>query len=160
MNSKMDLKSENSERQARKNTFGVKSKKEIKSDRFLLATTFVSGMSIMAVEMCASRLLAPYFGTSLFVWTNIIGIIMIALSIGYYFGGKIADKYQSKILFYSIILGSGAYLCLVPFVSKYIMQFSIKAINTASVGLFFSSLFATLIIFAIPLAFLGMISPF
>jgi F420-0:gamma-glutamyl ligase-like protein len=51
-------------------------------------------MSIMAIELSASRILAPYFGTSTFIWTNVIGIIMIALTIGYYAGGKLADKAQ------------------------------------------------------------------
>ncbi len=50
--------------------------------RFLLATVFLTGMSIMGIEMSASRLLAPYFGTSLIVWTNIIGLIMVSLSVG------------------------------------------------------------------------------
>ncbi|MFH1523262.1 MAG: fused MFS/spermidine synthase [Patescibacteria group bacterium] len=57
------------------------------SNRFLLIITFISGFSIMAMEISASRLLAPYFGTSLFVWTNIIGIVMAALACGYYLGG-------------------------------------------------------------------------
>ena len=130
------------------------------TDKFLLATVFVSGMSIMAVEMSASRLLAPYFGTSLFVWTNIIGIIMIALSIGYYLGGKIADKYHSKPLFYKIIIGGGFFIALIPFISKPIMSVSVKAITQESLSLFYTSLISTIILFALPLILLGMVSPY
>ena len=60
-------------------------------NNFLLAVAFISGLAVMAMEISASRLLAPYFGTSIFVWTNIIGVVMVALSLGYYFGGKLAE---------------------------------------------------------------------
>lgn len=54
------------------------------STSYLLLIAFVAGMSVMAIEMVISRLLAPYWGPSLFVWTNILGFIMVALTIGYY----------------------------------------------------------------------------
>jgi len=56
------------------------------SSLYIYVLAFFSGMCIMAVELCASRLMAPFFGTSTFVWTNIIGVIMIALSAGYVLG--------------------------------------------------------------------------
>ena len=59
---------------------------------YLYLTEFFSGMSVMAVELGASRLLAPYFSSSQIVWTIIIGTIMIAMALGNYFGGKWADK--------------------------------------------------------------------
>ena len=59
---------------------------------FLYATAFFSGMSIMAIEMGASRLLTPYFSSSQVIWTIIIGIIMIAMAIGNVWGGRAADK--------------------------------------------------------------------
>ena len=59
---------------------------------FLYLTEFFAGMSVMAVELGASRLMAPYFSSSQIVWTVIIGVIMIAMAIGNVWGGKLADK--------------------------------------------------------------------
>lgn len=59
---------------------------------FLYVTAFFSGMSVMAIELGASRLLAPYFSSSQIVWTVIIGTIMIAMAIGNVWGGRAADK--------------------------------------------------------------------
>lgn len=64
--------------------------------RFLCFVGFIVGMGIMSIEMAASRLLTPHFGNPLYVWTNIIGIIMLALTIGYACGGRIADKHANE----------------------------------------------------------------
>lgn len=66
--------------------------KLIRSKYFLYLTEFFAGMSVMAVELGASRLMAPYFSSSQIVWTVIIGVIMIAMAIGNVWGGKLADK--------------------------------------------------------------------
>lgn len=85
---------------------------------YLLLVAFTCGMCIMAIELSASRLLAPYFGTSTFIWTNIIGIIMVALTIGYYAGGKLADlkPKKEKLLFVQMI--AALYLIAVPFIVR------------------------------------------
>ncbi|HSA59490.1 MAG TPA: fused MFS/spermidine synthase [bacterium] len=57
--------------------------------KFLYTTVFLSGMAVMAVELTASRLVAPYFGTSFLIWTNLIGVVLLVLSLGYYFGGNL-----------------------------------------------------------------------
>lgn len=66
--------------------------KLIRSKYFLYLTEFFAGMSVMAVELGASRLMAPYFSSSQIVWTVIIGVIMIAMAIGNVWGGKLADR--------------------------------------------------------------------
>ena len=83
----------NSEKPGKQNPVETPFRPEMKrSFLYIYVLSFFSGMCIMAIELCASRLVAPYFGTSSFVWTNIIGVIMIALSAGYVIGGKLADR--------------------------------------------------------------------
>jgi predicted membrane-bound spermidine synthase len=130
------------------------------SQSFLLATAFISGMTIMALEMSASRLIAPYFGTSLFVWTNIIGITMISLSIGYYYGGKIADSRTEKSLLYSALAATGAFTVIIPFIAPLVMSLSLKAIKTGSAGIFYGSLIGTVLLFAPPITVLAGVTPF
>lgn len=130
---------------------------------FLLIIAFTSGMSIMAVEITASRLLAPYFGTSLFVWTNIIGVVMIALALGYYFGGKLADRQPKLGVILKLILIAGVIFLIIPWVTGALAHFvslGTATVDSASVVIFASSLFVTLILFAFPLVLLGMVSPF
>ena len=126
----------------------------------LVVTAFISGMSIMALEMSASRLLAPYFGTSLFVWTNIIGITMISLSIGYYYGGRIADgKTDSKPMF-RVLLGTGSFAVLIPFFAPIVMSVSQGAVSSGSAGVFYGSMLGTILLFAPPITALGGVSPY
>jgi spermidine synthase len=137
------------------------SSKEILGDQsFLLATAFISGMTIMALEMSASRLIAPYFGTSLFVWTNIIGVTMISLSIGYYYGGKIADRRTEKSLLYRVLAATGAFIVIIPFIAPPVMNLSLKAIRTGSAGIFYGSLIGTVLLFAPPITALAGVVPF
>lgn len=129
---------------------------------FLSLTVFVTGMAVMAVELTASRLLAPYFGASLFVWTNLIGVVLLALSLGYYFGGKLADKKGGKLaqkMLFPLILITGILITIIPLVGKPIFLFAYQAIGQRATGIFLSSLIATLILFTIPLLLLGMVTP-
>lgn len=130
---------------------------------FLLLIAFISGLSIMAMEISASRLLAPYFGTSLFVWTNIIGIVLIALSLGYYIGGKLADKYPKLNILLKLILLAGILFLIIPWLIKPIIlsvDTSTLATQSASIGIFIYSLIVTIVLFSLPIFLLGMVSPF
>jgi spermidine synthase len=119
-------------------------------------TAFVTGMSVMAIEMSASRLVAPFFGTSLLVWTNIIGIIMASLAFGYYMGGKLADKRPEVSLLYKIIGVAGIFILIIPFLATPVMS---KAAEF-SVSIFLGSLLGVLLLFVIPFMLLGMVTPF
>ena len=82
----------------------------LKNKLFLYLTEFFAGMSVMAVELGASRLLAPYFSSSQIVWTIIIGTIMIAMALGNIYGGKSADKNPSPDRLYTRILIAGVWI--------------------------------------------------
>ena len=88
---------------------------------FLYLTEFFAGMSVMAVELGASRLLAPYFSSSQIVWTIIIGTIMIAMALGNIYGGRTADKSPNPDKLYGRIIIAAIWIALIPVVGKYII---------------------------------------
>ncbi len=112
----------------------------------------------MTAEMSASRLIAPYFGNSLYTWTNIVGLVMTALAIGAFFGGKLADRNASKNIYFSIVFFTGIWIILIPFVSEIIFKAIIKMVP----GSFSTngSFLAILILLVVPMSLLGMIVPF
>jgi len=127
---------------------------------FLVILVFIGGMTSLALEMCASRLLGAYFGTSLFIWGNLIGLILIYLTVGYFLGGRLADRYPSEQLLCSLTALAALAVLLIPFVSQTILSWSAAAIAQVSVSIFFSSLIGTMLLFAVPVTLLGLVSPF
>jgi len=126
----------------------------------LILLVFVSGASSLAVELSASRLLAPYFGTSLFVWANLIGLILLYLTIGYYLGGRLADRYPRPEVLYTLTIIAAFLISLIPFISKPILEWSQSSFATYSVGVFYGSLVSVILLFAVPMILLGCVSPF
>jgi spermidine synthase len=131
-----------------------------RSLRLLLPLVFVSGMSSLGVEFGASRLLAPYFGTSLYVWGVLIGLILIYLSAGYVIGGRLADKYPHDEVLYQITAWAGLWIGLIPLVSYPILLASQQGFKDLSVGLVAGTLLAVVLLFAAPVILLGCVSPF
>ena len=127
---------------------------------FLIILVFVSGMTSLALEMCASRLLAAYFGTSLFIWASVIGLILVYLTIGYFIGGRLADRYPSEQVICTITAMAALSISILPFVSQIILTWSITGLEQVSVSIFFSSLLGTILLFAVPVTLLGLVSPF
>ena len=126
----------------------------------LVLLVFVAGAASLAVELSASRLLAPYFGTSLFVWANLIGLILLYLTIGYALGGRIADRYPRPRVLYLLTTVAALLIGLIPLLSRPILAWSLSAFATYSVGVFYGSLMAVILLFAIPMILLGCVSPF
>ncbi len=126
----------------------------------LVTLVFVGGMTSLALEMCASRLLGAYFGTSLFIWANLIGLILLYLTVGYFIGGRLADRHPSERLLCSLTATAAVAISILPFVSRSILTWSITGLAEVSVGIFLSSLLGTILLFAIPVTLLGLVSPF
>ena len=133
----------------------------MKNKYFLYVTEFFAGMSIMAVELGASRLLAPYFSSSQIVWTIIIGTIMIALAIGNVWGGRMADKNSSPDKFYRRIIIASVWIVAIPFLGKYIIALisGVLALFVGSNFLVWASLGSCILIFVFPLILLGTATP-
>ena len=132
---------------------------------FYRVSAFVSGMSVMAIELAASRLLAPYFSSSLPVWAVIIGIIMAAMSLGNYRGGRLADRAAqagSDAPLYTRMLIAAIWIAAIPLVGKYLILLvaAVAAVIAGNQVMIVGSLLACLLLFAAPMLLLGMVSPF
>src|SRR5207248_2523847 len=126
----------------------------------LILLVFIAGSASLAVELSASRLLAPYFGTSLFVWANLIGLILLYLTIGYALGGRLADSYPRPPVLYGLTTIAAFLVGVIPFLSRPILGWSLSAFATYSVSVFYGSLVAVILLFAMPMILLGCVSPF
>lgn len=117
---------------------------------------FVCGAVVMAYEIIGSRMLGPYVGTSISVWTSIIGTILLSLSAGYYFGGKLADKKP----FYSILalaIGISGILILISTLLKdTLLSWMVNTFDNLEI----ISVVASILLFSLPAFFLGMVSPY
>jgi len=130
------------------------------NNRYLYFTVFSSGMTTLAIELSASRLLGSVFGTSNLVWASIIGLILIYLTAGYYFGGRWADRSPDPKIFYGILAWGGFTAGLTPFIAGPVLRNAADAFDHLQVGVLFGAFAAVLILFIVPITLLGMISPF
>ncbi|MEJ2601404.1 MAG: fused MFS/spermidine synthase [Anaerolineales bacterium] len=128
--------------------------------RYLFFAVFISGMTSLAIELTASRLLGSVFGTSNLVWASIIGLILIYLTIGYFVGGRWADRSPSPTTLYSILAWAAFSAGLVPLVSRPVLRLAANAFDQLQVGVLLGSFTAVLILFVVPVTLLGTVSPF
>ena len=135
--------------------------KLIRSKWFLYLTEFFAGMSVMAVELGASRLMAPYFSSSQIVWTVIIGVIMIAMAVGNIWGGSMADKSKSPDRLYRRVIIAAIWIALIPFAGRWLIA-GISILLAAFITknfLVWAAFAACLVIFAFPCVLLGTVTP-
>lgn len=136
-------------------------KKIINNKLYLYLTEFFAGMSVMAVELGASRLLAPYFSSSQIVWTIIIGTIMIAMALGNIYGGRSADRNPNPDKLFGRIIIAAIWIGLIPVVGKYIIL-GVSGVMVFSVNnnyLIWAAFLACMVIFVFPLFLLGTVTP-
>ncbi len=131
-------------------------KQRVKIPARLQLVSFFSGGVTMILELTGSRMIAPFFGTSLIVWTALIGIIMTSLCIGNWLGGSIADKNPNAKLLGRILIFAAIIIAITAYFSNYILT----ALQGLFLNLYMSSVFSALIIFAPSSVLLGMVSPF
>lgn len=127
---------------------------------YLLLTVFVSGMTTLAVELSASRLLDPYFGNSNLVWANLIGLILIYLTAGYYLGGRLADRFPHPAALYQIVAWAAFFVGLVPLAARPLLSGISGELTTAQLDVLVGSFAGVLALFALPVTLLGCVSPF
>ena len=132
----------------------------VRSSTALSLLVFGAGTGTLAVEICASRLLAPYFGSSTIVWANLIGLVLLALSVGYWLGGKLADRHPRERLLGLIVVGAALIVAVVTFATRPILDVAAEGLDEVSAGAVVGSFFATLVLFLPPIVLLGMVSPF
>jgi MFS family permease len=124
------------------------------------AIAFVVGAASLGAEIAAARLLAPYFGASTIIWANTIATVLVALSIGYAVGGKLADRRADLGGLCRIVLIASVLLALVPFGADPFLRLSVRALGSLSVGGFVGSLAAVLVLVAVPVMLLGTVAPY
>jgi spermidine synthase len=126
----------------------------------LPALVFGAGVGTLAVEIAASRLLAPYYGSSTIVWANLIGLVLASLSVGYWLGGRLADRRPEPHVLGTVVLGAAVLVAATPFVAQPFLDVTVEGLDEVSAGAAVGSFFATLALFAPSVILLGMVSPF
>jgi spermidine synthase len=128
--------------------------------RTVYAVAFVVGAASLGAEIAAARLLAPWFGASTIVWANTIATVLVALSAGYWLGGRLADRDPSLRGLGRLVLLGAVLLGLVPFVSGPFLRVSVDALDRVEAGAAVGSLLAVLVLIAAPVLVLGCVAPY
>lgn len=129
------------------------------SSRFaksLAVLVFVAGMASMSLEFAASRILIPVFGSSIYTWGSLIGVILTGLSLGYHIGGKLADKNPNFPKLCLVIFSAGLYIIFIPFIAPTITSSFIQFVSDSQ----YASLFAVFTLLIVPTFLLGIVSPY
>jgi len=121
---------------------------------YLYLTVFITGAVILVLEILGTRIVAPYYGTTIYVWSSLIGVTLMALSLGYYVGGKMSDKKPEAGFLYLIIFLSALSIVAIPLIMNSVL------VGTNFLGPRFGALTSAALLFSVPLFLLGMVSPY
>lgn len=128
--------------------------------KYLFLTVFFTGMTSLAVELSASRLLGNVYGSSNLVWACIIGLILIYLTLGYWLGGKLADRHPEPKVFYRLLMWASLTVGLVPMIARPILRAAANAFDQLQVPMLVGAFITVLVLFIVPVTLIGMASPF
>ena len=128
--------------------------------KYLYMAVFFSGLTSLALEMTASRLLERTFGMSNLVWACIIGLIMIYLAVGYFLGGFWADRSPNMHTFFKILVWAAISISLIPLIAKPVLAAASDAFDKLEFGILIGAFITVLILLVIPVVLLGTASPF
>jgi MFS family permease len=132
----------------------------VRSSRFLLLVVFLAGIGTLGIEMVASRLLAPYFGTAQTVWSAVIGLTLLYLAAGYYLGGALADRRPDERVLYQIIVWAGFLSGMIPLLAAPTLRFAQLVLAQGAGGSFIGALAGMIALFTAPVTLMAMVSPF
>ncbi|MBV9918953.1 MAG: fused MFS/spermidine synthase [Solirubrobacterales bacterium] len=121
---------------------------------------FVVGAASLGTEIAAARLLAPYFGASTIIWANTIATVLVALSVGYACGGRLADRRGDLAGLAGIVMSAAVLMAIVPFAADPFLRLAAQALGSTSAGGFLGSLAAVLVLVAVPVVLLGAVAPY
>jgi len=128
--------------------------------RLLAIAVFIAGMVTLALELSAARLLGNVFGTSNLVWANIIGLILLYLTVGYFVGGRWADRSPHPATFYGLLAWAAFLAGVIPLVARPVLTAAVGAVERLDAAIMLGSFLSVLILFSIPIILLGCVSPF
>lgn len=120
---------------------------------------FVVGSASLGTEIAVARLIAPFYGASNLVWANTIAVVLVALSVGYWVGGRLADRWQTMGSLAALITVAAILLGVVPFAAEPFLRLSGQAFSSLSLGIFAGSLASLLALVALPLLLVGAVTP-
>jgi spermidine synthase len=127
---------------------------------YLYITVFAGGMTTLAIEFTTSRMLQTVYGTSNIVWANVIGLVLLFLTVGYFLGGRLADRYPITRVFYSLVALAGFCSVFFLLLTSLVLKSAAAALADVNVGAIVSSLLAVAFALAVPVTLLGCVSPF
>jgi spermidine synthase len=127
---------------------------------YLYFSVFICGMVSLAAEFCASRLLGNVFGTSNLVWAAIIGLVLVYLTVGYFVGGRLADRSPEPRTLFGVIGIAAFSLGIVPFIAQPVLRAAAAAFDGLVLSIMFAAFVSVIVLFTLPVTMLGMVSPF
>ncbi|MEI6972423.1 MAG: fused MFS/spermidine synthase, partial [bacterium] len=127
---------------------------------YLYVLAFAAGLVTLGTELAASRLLAPFFGTSIVIWTSVIGLFLAALSAGYWLGGKLADRSPRLFTVLRLVMIAAVLIGIAPDLARPVFGLAIKGMAAAKMGLLAGSFLSVMVLLGVPMILLGAVSPF